>query len=99
MAFLKITNVAIRGISGCVPKNIEKNKDLPFYTPNEVDHVIEEIGIVQKHVAPAEITVADLCYAAAQKLIEELGLNKPIFASMNHFGLFGEFQQDKSWEK
>jgi S-adenosylmethionine synthetase len=34
-----------------------------------------------------------------KKLIEELGLNKPIFASMNHFGLFGEFQQDKSWEK
>ena len=36
---------------------------------------------------------------APKKLIEELGLNKPIFASMNHFGLFGEFQQDKSWEK
>ena len=34
-----------------------------------------------------------------KKLIEELSLNKPIFASMNHFGLFGEFQQDKSWEK
>lgn len=34
-----------------------------------------------------------------KKLIKELGLNKPIFASMNHFGLFGEFQQDKSWEK
>lgn len=34
-----------------------------------------------------------------KKLIEELGLNKPIFASMNTFGLFGEFQKDKEWEK
>ena len=34
-----------------------------------------------------------------KKLIEELGLNKPIFTSMNTFGLFGEFQQDKNWEK
>ena len=44
MAFLKIENVSIRGISGCVPKNIEENKDLPFYSPEEAEHVIEEIG-------------------------------------------------------
>jgi S-adenosylmethionine synthetase len=29
----------------------------------------------------------------------ELGLNKPIYASMCKFGLFGEFQRDKNWEK
>ena len=28
-----------------------------------------------------------------------MGLNKPIFASMCTFGLFGEFQKDKEWEK
>jgi len=76
MAFLKIENVSIRGMSGCVPKNVEENKDLPFYSPEEAEHVIEEIGIVRKHIAPAEITVADLCYGAAQKLIEELGWEK-----------------------
>lgn len=76
MAFLKIDNVSIRGMSGCVPKNVEENKDLPFYSPEEAEHVIEEIGIVRKHIAPAEITVADMCYGAAQKLIEELGWEK-----------------------
>lgn len=76
MAFLKINNVSIRGISGCVPKNVEENKDLPFYSPEEAEHVIEEIGIVRRHIAPAEITVADMCYGAAQKLIEELGWEK-----------------------
>lgn len=34
-----------------------------------------------------------------RELIKKLGLNKPIFASMNTFGLFGEFQKDKEWEK
>lgn len=33
------------------------------------------------------------------KLIKELELDKPIYASMQYFGLFGEFQQDKKWEK
>ena len=32
------------------------------------------------------------------ELVEKLGLNKPIFTSMNTFGLFGEFQKDKNWE-
>lgn len=76
MAFLKIENVCIRGFSGCVPKATEENCSLPFYTPEEAGHLIEEIGIVRKHIAPAEITVADMCYGAAQKLIEELGWEK-----------------------
>ena len=29
----------------------------------------------------------------------ELGLNKPIYTSICKFGLFGEFQTDKEWEK
>ena len=33
------------------------------------------------------------------ELVKDLGLDKPIFASMNTFGLFGEFQKDKNWEK
>ncbi len=32
-------------------------------------------------------------------LIEHFRLNKPIFASMCRWGLFGEFQKDKEWEK
>lgn len=32
-------------------------------------------------------------------IIDTLRLNKPIYASMCRWGLFGEFQQDKEWEK
>lgn len=76
MAFLKIENVAIRGISACVPPKVEENKDLPFYGPGEADQVMAATGIERRHVATPDITVSDLCYKAAEKLIEDLGWDK-----------------------
>lgn len=74
MAFLKIPNVAIRGISACVPPIIEENKDIPFYSSEEVGKVIESTGVERKHiVADSGITASDLCFRACQKLIEDLG--------------------------
>ena len=34
-----------------------------------------------------------------KKLIEKYHLNEPIFTSLCTFGLFGEYQKDKEWEK
>lgn len=73
MAFLKIHNVAIRGISACVPKNVEENKDLPFYAPGEAEQVIAATGIARRHVTTPEQTASDLGLGAAEKLIEALG--------------------------
>lgn len=76
MAFLKVNNVAIRGISACVPKNVEENRDLPFYGPGEAEQVIAAIGIERRHITTADQTASDLCYAAAENLIAELGWEK-----------------------
>lgn len=77
MAFLKVEKVAIRGIAGCVPSPIEENCKLPFYAnQEEAAQVIEAIGIERRHVAPKEITASDLCYNAAERLIEKLGWEK-----------------------
>lgn len=76
MAFFKIENVAIRGISACVPPKVEENKDLPFYAPGEAEQVMAAIGIERRHKASADITVSDLCYKAAEKLIVDLGWEK-----------------------
>lgn len=74
MAFLKIPNVAIKGISACVPPKVEENKDIPFYTPDEADKVIESTGVERKHiVADSGITASDLCLKACEKLLDELG--------------------------
>ena len=77
MAFLKVSKVAIKGISLCVPPKIEENRDLPFYsTKEEADQVIIATGIERRHVATRDITVSDLCFKAAAKLIEDLGWEK-----------------------
>lgn len=74
---MKVEKVAIRGISGCVPANVEENKDLPFYsTPEEAAQVMSATGIERKHIAPASITASDLCLRAAEKLIEDLKWEK-----------------------
>lgn len=73
MAFLKIENVAIKGISACVPPQVEHNKDLPFYAPGEAEQVIEATGIERRHIATSDICVSDLSFRAAEKLIDELG--------------------------
>lgn len=73
MAFLKVNNVAIRGIAACVPPSIEENKDIPFYAPGEADQVIAATGIERRHIAGPDICVSDLCSKAGERLLDELG--------------------------
>lgn len=72
MAFLTIPNVRIKGISACVPPKVEENKDIPFYTPEEADKVIETTGVERKHIVSDGITASDLCQRACEKLLSEL---------------------------
>lgn len=58
---------------------------------SEVDYVIE--------TPCGDIIESGVMDLKPNKVIKELGLDKPIYASMHKFGLFGEFQQDKNWEK
>lgn len=73
MAFLKVNNVAIRGIAACVPPQFEENKDIPFYAPGEAEQVIAATGIERRHIAGADICVSDLCARAGERLLDELG--------------------------
>lgn len=77
MPYLKVGNVAIRGISACVPPKVEENISLPIYaTKEEAEKVIATTGVERKHIVSDGITASDLCLQAAQKLIEELGWDK-----------------------
>ncbi len=76
MALFKVDNVAIRGISACVPPTVEENKDIPFYGPGEADKVILSTGIERRHIAGSDICVSDLCVMAAEGLLDELGWEK-----------------------
>lgn len=76
MAFLKIENVAIRGISACVPSHIEENIDLEVFKQGEAERVIAQTKIIRKHTVSPGTTASDLCAKATEVLLKELSWEK-----------------------
>lgn len=79
MAFLEYKNVRIAGIAAGVPKNVVSNYTLKQgedisvdYTP---DAFVEATGVKERRSSET-LTTGDLCFAAAEKLISELGWKK-----------------------
>ena len=78
MAFLQISHVEIKGISACVPKRIERNRDYPYLSAEEIEKYIATIGVEQRHCAihDGSICTSDLCFESAEKLLNELQWNR-----------------------
>jgi len=74
MAFLDIKDVAIKGVSACVP--ITSDCISEIYKWWGVNGFSESTGIKARRRSSADMTSSDLCYAAAEKLIDELGWDK-----------------------
>ena len=79
MAFLEFKNVRIAGISAGVPKQIfsnlhpdESDSISKEYTP---EAFVQTTGVKERRVSDT-LTTSDLCYVAAEKLIEELQWDK-----------------------
>lgn len=69
----RIKNVRIAGIAGCVPKK----GSMPFYSlsldPNEIARIKTLIGVSEQRTSSADQCSSDLCAAAADALLDELG--------------------------
>lgn len=72
MAYLSINNAKIVGISAAVPTGIKEIRDLPFYTPTEAEKTIAVTHVERSRVVGAGQCCSDLCYEAANRLIEAL---------------------------
>ncbi len=79
MAFLEFKNVRIAGISAGVPKNIADNlhptKDDAISSEYSPEDFVKTTGVKERRVS-FDLTTSDLCYAAAEKLIADLGWSK-----------------------
>lgn len=73
MAFLEIKNIEIKGVATCVPKQVKVAKEMPYFTEVEADNFTNVTGVVSSHLAPADMTLSDLCQTAAEKLMDEAG--------------------------
>ena len=76
MATFSISDIAIKGISCCVPKNTQLNRELTLMSADEIEKFIEATGVEERRIADENICTSDLCYHAAEKLISELNWKK-----------------------
>lgn len=74
MAFLDIKNVAIKGMSACTPKTMCCISDI--YKWGGYEGFANSTGIKSRRVADSTTTASDLCFQAANTLINSLGWTK-----------------------
>ncbi|MBX2921246.1 MAG: ketoacyl-ACP synthase III [Chitinophagaceae bacterium] len=76
MALLYNKNVSVTGISACVPREVVRNQDNGVFAENDIKSFISNVGIEEYRASGPGICASDLCVAAAEKLIEDMGINK-----------------------
>jgi len=72
MATSSILNVRLAGISACVPAGVSSNEDFDLIPAEERRKLIETTGIARRRVAAAGQCTSDLCYSAAEAVLDEL---------------------------
>ena len=85
--YFNFKNLKISGIAAGVPKNIVKSEDLNLSADYDAAAFIETTGIRERRYSN-DFTTSDLCYAAAERLIADLGWEKSdidilVFVSQN----------------
>lgn len=73
MAFYKFTGSRVAGIAACVPEHVEPT--ISTSTAYDREAYMAATGILEKRWSN-EYTASDLCQAAAEKLLQELGWKK-----------------------
>lgn len=72
MATIKYNNVGITAMAACVPQKIAYNKDLTgIMSEEEVNKMINSVGIHERRICDDDVFASDLCYKAAKQLMEE----------------------------
>lgn len=72
MATLHFNNIGISAIAACVPQKIERNADLGYFMSEEEIHkAIHNIGIEERRIAEKDVCSSDLCYQAANQLLND----------------------------
>lgn len=77
MAYLKFDNVGISGLAAAVPDKVIRNYEYTtYFSEEDVKQVVDKIGILERRFADENTTSSDLCFAAAEKLISDMSVNR-----------------------
>lgn len=72
MALFIIPNIKLSGIAAAVPTAVQDNMQCELLTVREREMFVKTVGIRYRRVASEGTTAADLCFASAQKLLNDL---------------------------
>lgn len=78
MGFLTVKNTAIKAIYTSVPKQKVFTKDYEWVTIAERDLFAKTTGIIERRVASSTTTCSDLCFQAADELLNDLNCRDQI---------------------
>ena len=77
MAILNYSNVGISAMAACVPSRVIDNYKYTQYFPEEdVKKVVDKIGVYERRFVDEKTCASDLCYAAAEKLINDNNIDR-----------------------
>ena len=77
MAILHFNGVGIAGISGCVPHQVVKTLEYTqYFSAEDVAKLAEKTGIYERRFAASDVCSSDLCFAAANRLFEEMNVRR-----------------------
>jgi 3-oxoacyl-[acyl-carrier-protein] synthase-3 len=77
MGLLSFSNVGISGMAAAVPKQVINNYEHDLYFKKEdIREIVEKIGVKERRFADENTCSSDLCFAAAEKLIAGMNIEK-----------------------
>ncbi len=76
MAVFTVPNVKVSGLAAAVPAQRGDNQTDDVLPANERELFIKTVGIRYRRIVPKGTTAADLCQAAAERLLQELAWNR-----------------------
>lgn len=76
MSVFSIPNIKLSGLSACVPKHTEDNKNFSLISEEDRETFINTVGIRYRKIAADGVTASDLCFTAAEKLLNDLKWNR-----------------------
>ena len=77
MAFLEFNNTGISAMAAAIPKTVINNYEYTMHFPAEdVKEVVDKVGVYERRFANADTCSSDLCFAAANRLIEDNDIDR-----------------------
>lgn len=77
MGLLSFRNVGISGLAGAVPRHVINNYDYDLYfKKDDIKEIVGKIGVKERRFADKNTCSSDLCYAAAERLLDDMNINR-----------------------